>query len=147
MTNTLELFEDLVRVETRMWNQLDLALKEEHGVALAWVLPLRVLASAPGSRVVDLAQDIGISPGGASKLVDRLVAAGLVARDVDEADRRSSRLHLTPVGRRTTDACSRTGERWMAERFGGALGRTGTAELGALVGALLADGRTEGGAR
>ena len=147
MTNPLEVFEDLVRVETRLWNRLDLVLKQEHEVGLGWVLPLRMLATAPGSRVVDLAQDIGISPGGASKLVDRLVAAGLVARDADEADRRSSRLHLTRLGRRTAKTCSRTSERWMAQRFGDALGESGTAELGVLVGALLAHGRSEVGAR
>ena len=94
MTDHLRLFEDLVRLETRLWNQLDVALKDTGGVSLAWLLPLRVLDAAPGSRVLDLAQEIGISPGGASKLVDRLVDAGLVLRAPDETDRRASRLHL-----------------------------------------------------
>lgn len=136
MTNHVELFEDLVRVETRLWNALDLELVREHGVALAWVLPLRVLASAPGSRVVDLAADIGISQGGASKLVDRLVGAGLVVRDIDHSDRRASRLRLTPRGRRTARACSRTSEEWLAQRFGDTLGRAATAQLSALVKAM-----------
>jgi DNA-binding MarR family transcriptional regulator len=147
MTEHVDLFEDLVRIETQLWNELDLMLLQAHGVSLAWVFPLRVLARAPGSRVVDLAHDIGISPGGASKLVDRLVSAGLAARDVDAADRRTSRLTLTRQGRRITQACSRTSEEWLAARFGDALGSAGTAELSVLVGALRAHDGTEVGAR
>ena len=147
MSEHVELFEDLVRIETQLWNELDLMLQQEHGVALAWVLPLRLLARAPGSRVIDVAHDIGISPGGASKLVDRLVTAGLAARDVDPADRRTSRLTLTARGRRITQACSRTSEEWLEARFGDALGSAGTAELSVLVGALRTHHGTEVGAR
>ena len=138
MTGRLQLFEDVVRLETRMWNQLDQVLKDEHDLSMAWLLALRVLEAAPGGRVLDLAQDLGISPGGASKLVDRLVGAGLVTRAPDEEDRRASRLHLTPAGGRATRAASATSETWLQRRFDAALGARRTGELAGLVGALRA---------
>jgi DNA-binding MarR family transcriptional regulator len=140
MTDHLRLFEDLVRLETSLWNQLDVALKDTGGVSLAWLLPLRALDAAPGGRVLDLAQEIGISPGGASKLVDRLVDAGLVSRAPDESDRRASRLHLTPDGRRAASAGSATSEQWLRRWFGEALGASATAQLSLLASALGTQG-------
>ena len=45
---------------------------------------------------------IDIDPGAVTRLVDRLVAKGLVERVADPADRRSVRLKLTEAGRRIT---------------------------------------------
>jgi DNA-binding MarR family transcriptional regulator len=59
-----------------------------------------------------------VSPGGASKLVDRLVAAGLVDRGIDADDRRVSRLRLTPQGRRAVRDGSRRAQTGLAGRFG-----------------------------
>jgi DNA-binding MarR family transcriptional regulator len=136
MTDHLLLFEDLVRLETSLWNQLDVALKDAEGLTLAWLLPLRVLDAAPGSRVLDLAQVLGISPGGASKLVDRLVGAGLVSRAPDQDDRRASRLHLTPEGRRAASAGSATSEQWLERWFGERLGVPATTRLAGLAGTI-----------
>jgi DNA-binding MarR family transcriptional regulator len=147
MTDHLALFDDLVRVETRMWNALDDALKNDHGLSLGWFFALRRLHANPDSRVLDLADDIGISPGGASKLVDRLVAAGLVARGADENDRRASRLSLTPAGRRATRAASVTSEKWLSRWFEEALGDAAPAELASLVAALRTRGQISGGVR
>jgi DNA-binding MarR family transcriptional regulator len=147
MTDHLALFDSLVRVETRTWNELDRALKDEHGLSLAWLSALRVLDAGPDRRVLDLADDIDISPGGASKLVDRLVTAGLVARTADDADRRASRLSLTPAGRRAAHAASATSEKWLGQWFDEALGDAATAELASLVDALRTRGRLQGGVR
>ena len=118
MTENLQLVEHLVRVQTRLWNQLDRVLLADQQVSMAWLVALRVLQATPGSRVQDLADDIDISPGGASKLVDRLVAAGLVDREIDADDRRVSRLRLTAQGRRAVRDGSRRAETWLAGRFG-----------------------------
>lgn len=117
MTDHLALFEDLVGLETRTWNQLDSQLRTQQGVPLAWFFALRRLAAAPDCRVSDLAEHIDISPGGASKLVDRLVTAGLVHRVVDDRDRRASRLRLTPEGTRVNRACSVSSEQWLTVHF------------------------------
>jgi DNA-binding MarR family transcriptional regulator len=48
----------------------------------------------------DLADALVISRGGLTKLVDRLVKAGLIERAFCETDRRVSYAVLTPAGRR-----------------------------------------------
>jgi DNA-binding MarR family transcriptional regulator len=45
-----------------------------------------------------LAEALGALPSSASRLCDRLEAAGLLTRDTGRASRRAVRLHLTPVG-------------------------------------------------
>jgi DNA-binding MarR family transcriptional regulator len=133
MTDNLRVFETLVRVETRLWNQLDRALVDRHGIALAWLFALRVVHVSPDSRVQDLAEELDISPGGASKLADRLVTAGLVQRAADDSDRRVSRLRLTARGRRLLRACSETSDVWLAHRLGDALGPDGVGKLESLL--------------
>lgn len=133
MTDHLTVFEHLVRAETHLWAELEDYLQAEHGLALTWLVALRVLNSAPGSRVVDLASDIGITAGGASKLVDRLVAADLVARSEDAVDRRTSRLHLTSAGERVVEESAATSRRWLRVRFDALLGDTRTAQLAVVL--------------
>jgi DNA-binding MarR family transcriptional regulator len=137
MTDNLATFESLVRVETRMWNDLDRELVERHGLSLGRLLALRVLQAAPGSRVHDLARTIDISPGGASKLVDRLVIAGMVDRVTDDSDRRASRLRLTGRGLTVVQEGSATSEQWLQERFAAALGAHGAGPLQPLLAQLL----------
>ena len=127
MTENLPLVEQLVRVQTRLWNQLDRALLDQGQVSIAWLMALRVLADAPGRRVQDLAEHIDISPGGASKLVDR---------EPDPADRRVSRLRLTASGRRVVRDGSRRAESWLAGRFGPAISDSDGLRLAALLDSL-----------
>ena len=136
MTENLPLVELLVRVQTRLWNRLDRALLDEGQVSLAWLMALRVLADAPGSRVQDLAEHVDISPGGASKLVDRLVGAGLVDREPDLEDRRVSRLRLTASGRDAARDGSRHAESWLTGRFEPTVSGTDAQRLEALLGVL-----------
>lgn len=68
------------------------------------------LARSPGQRLrmSDLAAQTGLSPGGLTRSVDRLVAAGLAARESCPNDRRGSFARLTPLGaRRTAEALER----------------------------------------
>ena len=145
MTENLVIFEDLVRVETRLWNQLDHVLVDKHELPLAWLFALRVVQAGPGSRVQDLAEALDISPGGASKLADRLVTAGLVARSPDGSDRRVSRLRLTPRGLRVARKGSQTSEQWISQRFAEAKHPTGAEQLGTFLGALQVPRRSKEG--
>jgi DNA-binding MarR family transcriptional regulator len=52
-------------------------------------------------RMGDLAAQIGLSESSATRLVDRLAAAGFVERRTSTADRRSVTVGLTPTGKRT----------------------------------------------
>jgi DNA-binding MarR family transcriptional regulator len=55
-------------------------------------------------RVGDLGAELRIQPSTATRLCDRLVRAGLVARAVDPANRREVALSLTDESRRLLDA-------------------------------------------
>ncbi|MEJ5944645.1 MarR family transcriptional regulator [Pseudokineococcus basanitobsidens] len=61
---------------------------------------LEVLADGAGRRVGDLADELGVVASSASRLVDRLVALGLVGRRQATASRREVDVRLTPAGRR-----------------------------------------------
>jgi len=60
-----------------------------------WVIGLN-----PGLRQGTVARRLNIKPAHMTKLVQRLVTAGFVARTIPEDDRRSVRLALTPEGER-----------------------------------------------
>jgi DNA-binding MarR family transcriptional regulator len=50
------------------------------------------------ARVADIAERLDVAPSTASRLVDRAVRAGMVARGTDAADSRHVTLTLTPAG-------------------------------------------------
>jgi DNA-binding MarR family transcriptional regulator len=93
-------FNDLVRVETRLYNAIDARLRAEHELPLGQYEFLRFIDSRGTCRVYDLAQEMAITVGATSKAVDRLEAAGRVRRTANPDDRRSSLVALTPVGQR-----------------------------------------------
>jgi MarR family transcriptional regulator, organic hydroperoxide resistance regulator len=93
------LFNDLIRFEIELWNAVDTRLKTEFGLPLAHFEPMSVMARRQTCRVYDIATELGITTGGASKLVDRIEASGHCRRRPNPDDRRSSLLELTPEGR------------------------------------------------
>src|SRR6476469_7977985 len=68
---------------------------------LPWFEVLATLADAPEDRMRmgDLAEALVITRGGLTKLVDRLIKAGLLERTFCETDRRVSYATLLPAGR------------------------------------------------
>lgn len=116
-----ELFSELVRLETQLWSAADARLRSAHDLPLSWFEPLRVVQDTPECRLSDIIDALGITVGGASKLVDRLQAAGLCERAIDPSDRRSSVIALTPEGTRMVDAARETFRRELASllRSGG----------------------------
>ncbi|MBI1349730.1 MAG: MarR family transcriptional regulator [Actinomycetales bacterium] len=105
MTDHLQLFHDLVRLETELWGAVDARLENSLGLPLTWFEPMRVIDSTEGCRVNDIAEELRITIGGTSKLVDRIAAAGLCARRPNPLDGRSSVITLTKAGRaRLADA-------------------------------------------
>jgi DNA-binding MarR family transcriptional regulator len=65
---------------------------------------LRVLQREPGLRARQIAEKLGLASNTVSTLLQQLALKGYVAREVDDLDRRSARITLTPaaVGRLTT---------------------------------------------
>lgn len=100
MSDLRQLFNDLIRFEIELWNAVDARLKSEFDLPLTHFEPMSVIDRLPGCRVYDIAGELGITTGGASKLVDRIEASGYCRRLPNPADRRSSLLELTPEGQR-----------------------------------------------
>ena len=73
-------------------------------VTLTQYRSLVVLASRGPQSVAALADELTVTPSTASRLCDRLVRKGLVARRADRRDRRAVRLALTAEGRVLVDA-------------------------------------------
>lgn len=93
-----ETFSRLVRVQTALWHEVDARLRRQHGIALSDVTALQIVADTSACRVQDIVSTLHITVGGASKVVDRLVGAGHVARSPHPSDRRSSLLEVTASG-------------------------------------------------
>jgi DNA-binding MarR family transcriptional regulator len=92
------------------------------------------IRSKPGVGVRELAEGEGVSTPAMTAYVDRLEAAGLVARRRSESDRRRVELTLTEAGMRVLRSARTRRTAWLAAR----LRRLEPAELAAVEAALPA---------
>jgi DNA-binding MarR family transcriptional regulator len=73
------------------------------GVSVVQLRALTVLHRTEDANLAQLAEGMGVTVSTTSRLVDRLVAAGLVDRRTAEHTRREIALRLTGLGRATLD--------------------------------------------
>ena len=106
MTDLRAVFDDLVRFETVLWNDIDARLRSECGVPLGSFNLMMVIDATAQCRVYDIAAALELTVGGTSQAVDRLEARGHCVRRPHPNDRRSSIVELTPAGQ---DLLSRAG--------------------------------------
>lgn len=84
---------------TRRWRQiLDTEIQASGLTDATWRPLLHLHLLGDGTRQKDLAESLGIKGPSLVRLLDALLAKGLVRRIEDEADRRAKRLFLTPEG-------------------------------------------------
>ncbi|MET8082154.1 MarR family transcriptional regulator [Streptomyces sp. NPDC005303] len=85
------------------------ALEAECGISHLVFEVLLILGRAgePGLSMRAIAQEQVLTTGGATRLVDRMEAAGLVERAEDPDDRRGRLVRLTPLGEETAVRASR----------------------------------------
>ena len=121
MSDLRWLFNDLIRFEIELWNAVDARLKSDFGLPLTHFEPMSVIDRIPGCRVYDIANELGITTGGTSKLVDRIEASGYCRRLPNPDDRRSSLLELTEEGRRLLVKAGATFDEELQRRLGSAL--------------------------
>jgi DNA-binding MarR family transcriptional regulator len=90
----------LARTHAAVSQRLQEALAHGDYPPLPWYEVLATVAEAPDQRLRmgDLAEALVITRGGLTKLVDRLVKAGLLERTFCETDRRVSYATLLPAG-------------------------------------------------
>jgi DNA-binding MarR family transcriptional regulator len=90
----------LTRTHSAIVGRLQEALAASDLPPLPWYEVLATVADAPGQRMKmgELAESLVITRGGLTKLVDRLIKAGLMERTFCETDRRVSYATLLPAG-------------------------------------------------
>ena len=95
----------VVRTHRLLTDRLGRELEEDVGIPLVFFDVLINVGAAPEGRVTmsRLSNDIALTTGGVTRLVDRMVDAGLVERSACPSDRRSIHVVLTPEGRNVLD--------------------------------------------
>jgi len=93
----------LVRSHRRLADLLGRELEQSVGIPLIWFDVLIHIGGADEGRLTmsKLSTEVALTTGGVTRLVDRMVEAGLVARQNCPSDRRSVHVVLTPAGQST----------------------------------------------
>ena len=93
----------LVRSHRRLADLLGRELEQSVGIPLVWFDVLIHIGGAEEGRLTmsRLSSEVSLTTGGVTRLVDRMVEAGLVARQNCPSDRRSVHVVLTPAGEST----------------------------------------------
>ena len=138
MTDLRRLFDDLVGLEIAVWDAVDARLTRECALPLGQFMPMRVMAATPGCRVLDVSVQLQITVGAASKVVDRVEAAGHCERRPNPQDRRSSLIALTPSGAAALAAADVVFEQVLAELLGAVLSPAALARFAATLGRVRA---------
>jgi MarR family 2-MHQ and catechol resistance regulon transcriptional repressor len=99
----LQLMGLLVRSHRRLADLLGRELEQSVGIPLVWFDVLIHIGGADEGRLTmsKLSTEVALTTGGVTRLVDRMVEAGLVARQNCPSDRRSVHVVLTPAGQAT----------------------------------------------
>jgi MarR family transcriptional regulator, organic hydroperoxide resistance regulator len=138
------LFNDIIRFEIELWNAADARLKNECGLQLTHFEPMSVIDRLPSCRVYDIATELIITTGGASKLVDRIEASGYCRRLPNPTDRRSSLLELTPAGKSLLTKAEATLDDELQRCLGAAVPERTLRQFAATLGRLRGAGHNVG---
>lgn len=114
----LDAWKAFLHAHVQIVRRLDDELRRTHDLPLEWYDVLYQLHEAGGAlRMGELADAVVITAPNCTRLVDRMVAAGLVERVVDPADARIKRATITGEGRARFRAAAPTHLRGIAEHF------------------------------
>jgi len=135
------LFSELIRFETEIWNAVDARLRADCDIPLHHFEPMQVISRRSACRVQDIADELVITVGGTSKLVDRIEASGYCRRRPNPDDRRSSIVQLTAAGKRLLAKATTVFEDELEMRLGAAVPERSQQQLAATLARLRAAGR------
>jgi DNA-binding MarR family transcriptional regulator len=141
-------FARLLRAHGTLTRELEARLVAEHGLTINDFETLLHLSREPEQRMrrVDLADRLALTPSGVTRLLDGLMAAGLVARASCPSDARVSYAVLTDAGRELFAAAVETNDRTCRELIGQHLSPVELAQLSTLLGRLPTVGQVDGSA-
>lgn len=91
-------FNELLTGLFRATTSLARRTAEVHGLTLHQAIAIDVIGRDTAQPMAELCQELELTMSGVSKLVDKLVGQGLVARGPHPGDRRAIRLALTEAG-------------------------------------------------
>lgn len=102
-------FGRLIEVQSRLERRLGAELESRCDLPHAWFEVLVRLGRSQGARLTmgSLAEQVSLTTGGVTRLVDRMEAAGYVERVPCPTDRRVSYTALTDAGRAKLDEAAR----------------------------------------
>jgi DNA-binding MarR family transcriptional regulator len=101
-------FGRLVEADAVLGRQLGAALEERCGIPHTWFEVLLRISRAEGGQIsmTALAQQVALTTGGITRLLDRMIDGGLVQRVPCPTDRRVSFAALTRDGQKKLDAAT-----------------------------------------
>jgi DNA-binding MarR family transcriptional regulator len=95
-------------------------LRDEFDTTLPRFDLMAQLARHPeGLKMTELSRRLMVTGGNVTGITDQLEKEGLVLRDTDPNDRRSTSVLLTPAGRELFDRMAAAHEQWVVELLGG----------------------------
>ena len=142
-TALADVFVDLHRVSEYLVAAIDTRLAADCELTLGRFEVLAVVSRVGFCRVNDIADDLGITWGGTSKIVDRLEAAQLCKRRPNPEDGRSSLIELTASGRRALAKATKAMTKELDQRVGSILGVREVDQLAASICALRSSTRQD----
>jgi DNA-binding MarR family transcriptional regulator len=115
----LAVWQAYLRIHAAVINLLEARLQAEQGLPLLWYDTLDRLSQAPHQalRLQELAEAINLSQSGLTRLLDRMVEAGLVIRRPCEHDRRGLFAAIEPAGLARLAAAHLVYQRVLDEHF------------------------------
>lgn len=133
IASELRLWLRMLSCTNRVSNEIRSRLRAEFGVTLPrFDLLAQLDRERDGLQLGELSRRLMVTNGNVTGLVGRLVAEGLIRRDVD-ADRRAAVVRLTPHGKATFRKMAQTHDAWLKEIFADVDKGTRTALMEGLV--------------
>ena len=132
----VQVWRSMLQVHAALIAELAEAFRAQHEISVSEFDVLINLDARQPIRHGELSERVILSRTALTRLVDRLVARGLVCREADPADQRAVRVGLTPAGRRLRAASARTNRR-VVEDFFAPLDADSLAVLGTATTTLL----------
>ena len=90
-------FYGLLKINAHVVERVGTTLERETGLAPTWFEVLAKLSKGP-LRMSDLASQLTLSRGGATRMIARMEDEGLVEREIPKSDRRATYAKLTAKG-------------------------------------------------
>ncbi|MCU1435529.1 MAG: MarR family transcriptional regulator [Pseudarthrobacter sp.] len=139
-----QLFSELTRLETELWDALDARLRTECDLPLGRFEAMVVVEKLGACRILDVSGALAITVGGASKLIDKLEQSQFCRRKNNPDDRRSSLIELTAEGTALFHRARKVVDAELNDRFRPVLTDQEAAQLAALLGRVRSANRSAG---